>query len=99
MIKNSNYQENALIKTDLRTKTVNKEATTTNSSNSTRSQKPQNPYRKSGRKVELTSQQLESAQQSAQKTPEYNTGNVDSKHARPAARHNTAGQPTPEPQL
>ena len=49
--------------------------------------------------MKLTSQQLESAQQSAQKTPEYNTGNVDSKHARLAARHNTADQPTPEPQL
>ena len=49
--------------------------------------------------MKLTSQQLESAQQSAQKTPEYNTGSVGSERARLAARHNTADQPTPEPQL
>ncbi len=40
-----------------------------------------------------------SAQQSAQKILECNTGNADSKHARPAVEHKTADQSTPEPQL
>ncbi len=47
----------------------------------------------------LTSQRLESAQQSARKIPECSTGNADSKHDRPAAGHGTAGQSTSEPQL
>ncbi len=49
--------------------------------------------------MRLTSHKLESAQQSAQKIPEHNTGNADSKHARPAAEHKSADQSTPEPQL
>jgi hypothetical protein len=58
-----------------------------------------NQYKEQKVKWKLTSQQLESAQQSAQKIPECNTGNADSKHARPAADHGTADQSTSEPQL
>ena len=56
-------------------------------------------YRKSENKKELTSQQLESAQQSAQKIPECSTGNAGSKHARQAEERKTADQSTSETQL
>jgi hypothetical protein len=95
----SSKDENSTHQNRTQNQTVNNEVTTTNSSKSTNPKTAEKSYREAGNKMKLTSQQLESAQQSAQKTPEYNTGNVDSKHARPAARHNTAGQPTPEPQL
>jgi hypothetical protein len=49
--------------------------------------------------AKLTSQQVESAQQSAQRIPECSTGNADSKHGHPAAEHRAADQSTSEPQL
>jgi hypothetical protein len=42
-------------------------------------------------KQELTSQSVESAQPSAQRSPEHNTGNADSKRARLAAEQQPAG--------
>jgi hypothetical protein len=74
----------ALIKTNL--KEPNHQYTTAaNSSKNTEKPKPKNQYKEQRVKWKLTSQQLESAQRSAQKIPERNTGNADSKHARPAA--------------
>ena len=75
--------------------------TATNSSKKKRNWKTAERINTEKQKIKrkLTSQQLESAQQSAQKIPECSTGNAGSKHARQAEERKTADQSTSETQL